>query len=109
MPRLLHPLGAIQIEPIRPAAGEVLGVVGGIGGRLVGHACRLADRRERRNRQIPGFNHKSLEVLRQPFEEGYVTISRSLRSTKSPAEFILVAAMNLCPCGYRTRVRIRRI
>ena len=49
--------------------------------------------------ELPEFNRKTLEVLRQPLEEGEVTISRALRSTTFPAEFILVAAMNPCPCG----------
>ena len=39
-------------------------------------------------------------MLRQPLEEGRVTISRALHSTTFPASFILVAAMNPCPCGY---------
>jgi predicted ATPase with chaperone activity len=51
---------------------------------------------------MPEFNRKTLEVLRQPLEEDCVTISRALRSTTFPAEFILVAAMNPCPCGYRS-------
>jgi magnesium chelatase family protein len=55
--------------------------------------------------EMPEFNRKTLEVLRQPLEEGEVTISRALRSTKFPAEFILVAAMNPCPCGYRSDPR----
>ncbi len=55
--------------------------------------------------ELPEFNRKTLEVLRQPLEEGHVTISRALRSTKFPAEFILVAAMNPCPCGYRSDPR----
>jgi magnesium chelatase family protein len=49
--------------------------------------------------ELPEFNRKTLEVLRQPLEEGHVTISRALRSATFPAEFILVAAMNPCPCG----------
>ena len=53
--------------------------------------------------ELPEFNRKTLEVLRQPLEEGSVTISRALRSTTFPAEFVLVAAMNPCPCGYRSR------
>ena len=49
--------------------------------------------------ELPEFNRKTLEVLRQPLEEGLVTISRALRSTTFPADFVLVAAMNPCPCG----------
>ena len=55
--------------------------------------------------ELPEFNRKTLEVLRQPLEEGMVTISRALRSTTFPAEFVLVAAMNPCPCGYRSDPR----
>jgi magnesium chelatase family protein len=50
--------------------------------------------------ELPEFNRRSLEVLRQPLEEGRVTISRALASTTFPAGFNLVAAMNPCPCGY---------
>ncbi|MEI7922901.1 MAG: YifB family Mg chelatase-like AAA ATPase [Planctomycetota bacterium] len=51
--------------------------------------------------ELPEFNRKTLEVLRQPLEEGAVTISRALRSVTFPANFVLIAAMNPCPCGYR--------
>jgi magnesium chelatase family protein len=50
--------------------------------------------------ELPEFHRRSLEVLRQPLEQGQVTISRALNSTTFPASFILVAAMNPCPCGY---------
>jgi magnesium chelatase family protein len=50
--------------------------------------------------ELPEFNRRSLESLRQPLEEGRVTISRALMSTTFPASFVLVAAMNPCPCGY---------
>lgn len=50
--------------------------------------------------ELPEFNRKSLEVMRQPLEEGKVTISRALCSSTFPANFILVAAMNPCPCGF---------
>jgi magnesium chelatase family protein len=50
--------------------------------------------------ELPEFNRKSLESLRQPLEEGRVTISRALSSVSFPARFVLVAAMNPCPCGY---------
>jgi magnesium chelatase family protein len=50
--------------------------------------------------ELPEFPRRSLEALRQPLEEGRVTISRALHSTEFPASFILTAAMNPCPCGY---------
>lgn len=50
--------------------------------------------------ELPEFARKTLEVLRQPLEEGRVTISRALASSTFPASFILVAAMNPCPCGF---------
>jgi magnesium chelatase family protein len=50
--------------------------------------------------ELPEFSRKSLEVLRQPLEEGTVTISRASGSTTFPADFILVAAMNPCQCGF---------
>jgi len=54
----------------------------------------------------PEFIRKTLEVLRQTLEDGRVTISRVLRSTTFPAEFMLVAAMNPCACGYRSDPRL---
>ncbi len=51
--------------------------------------------------ELPEFNRQTLEVLRQPLEDGLVTISRALNSTTFPANFILIAALNPCPCGYR--------
>src|SRR5262249_13405232 len=50
--------------------------------------------------ELPEFHRRSLEVMRQPLEQGQVTISRALNSTTFPANFVLVAAMNPCPCGY---------
>jgi magnesium chelatase family protein len=50
--------------------------------------------------ELPEFKKNVLEVLRQPLEDGKVTISRSLLSLTYPARVMLVAAMNPCPCGY---------
>jgi len=55
--------------------------------------------------ELPEFNRRTLEVLRQPLEDGTVTISRALTSTMFPANFMLVAALNPCPCGYRNDPR----
>jgi len=51
--------------------------------------------------ELPEFNRRTLEVLRQPLEDGQVTIARALNSTTFPANFMLIAALNPCPCGYR--------
>jgi magnesium chelatase family protein len=50
--------------------------------------------------EMPEFDRRVLEVLRQPLEEGRVTIARAARTTVFPARFVLVAAMNPCPCGF---------
>lgn len=55
--------------------------------------------------ELPEFNRRTLEVLRQPLEDGLVTISRALSSVTFPANFMLIAALNPCPCGYRSDPR----
>ena len=50
--------------------------------------------------ELPEFGMRTLEVLRQPLEDKVVTISRATGALSFPANFMLVAAMNPCPCGY---------
>jgi magnesium chelatase family protein len=50
--------------------------------------------------ELPEFRRDALEVLRQPMEEGVVAIARAAGTVRFPARFLLVAAMNPCPCGF---------
>ncbi len=55
--------------------------------------------------ELPEFNRTTLEVLRQPLEDGAVSISRALRASDFPADFMLIASLNPCPCGFRNDPR----
>ena len=68
----------------QPRPGEV---------SLAHHGVLLLD-------EVPEFERRTLDVLRQPLEEGVVHLARASRSVTFPAGFLLVAAMNPCPCGY---------
>lgn len=50
--------------------------------------------------ELPEFDRKAIEVLREPLESGIVTLSRAALQVQYPAQFQLIAAMNPCPCGY---------
>ena len=55
--------------------------------------------------ELPEFNRRTLEVLRQPLEDQRVTISRAMGTVTFPSDLMLVAAMNPCPCGFRADPR----
>lgn len=55
--------------------------------------------------ELPEFSRRTLEAMRQPLEDGTVTIARAHSTVSFPASFMLVAAMNPCPCGYFTDPR----
>lgn len=55
--------------------------------------------------ELPEYGKNTLDVLRQPLEDGVVTVSRAALTVTFPADCMLVAAMNPCPCGYATDTR----
>jgi len=99
--QLRHGVGLLTDRPFR-APHHTISDVALVGGgstprpgevSLAHHGVLFLD-------EMPEFDRRVLEALRQPIEEGRITVSRALRSVVFPARFVLVAAMNPCPCGY---------
>ena len=106
MAGLLDGRGLLNERPFRAPHHTIsdISLIGGGSYPRPGEVC-LAHRGVLFLDELPEFRRSALEVLRQPLENGVVTISRVAHSLTYPADCMLVAAMNPCPCGYRTDPR----
>jgi magnesium chelatase family protein len=96
------PIDHLRRRPPVRAPHHTLSYAAMVGGgpRLSPGEVTLADHGVLFLDELPEFGRDVLEALRQPLEDGHVSIARVGRATRFPARFLLVAAMNPCPCGY---------
>jgi len=94
--------GLVRVPPFRAPhhSTSVAGLIGGGAVTLRAGEASLAHRGVLFLDELPEFGQQTLDVLRQPLEDHIVTISRASGTLTFPANFILIAAMNPCPCGY---------
>jgi magnesium chelatase family protein len=100
--RLSPGAGILRHPPFRAPHHTIsdAGLVGGGSGPFPGEAS-LAHHGVLFLDELPEFHRNAIEALRQPIEEGRITIARAGSSVIFPAAFALIAAMNPCPCGFR--------